>query len=414
MKGRLDPLPSISPIAVQSEHIGDVMRQASLEILLSARYLEKGQKPPEAGGVSDLIHPLSADQHQMRDIALKGLNAKAAPQIELLVARSRRVYEALMDPLSPLVKRAHPKDLDQALAHIASNQPLWQHVPEGFSRNSGKAALSLRPRTKLPKTARPIGVFLHLYYDELAPLLAQWLKNITVPVALYVSTDTEEKAERILSALPHAQVRVFENRGRDIWPKLYGFKAVYKKHDIVLHLHGKKSPHGEGLDGWLEHILTSLLGSVGEVNRILSLFNTIPKLGMVVPVTFRNVLSAAHWGANRDIARELSRRMGLDKDLPDHDRLRFPVGSMFWARSAVLGPLLDLNLPQSAFPAEACQIDGTLAHAIERMLGVSCQAKGAYILPVMAANSNLHRKHQIPFSSNRELRQSLERGEFDI
>lgn len=115
------------------------------------------------------------------------------------------------------------------------------------------------------------------------------------------------------------------------------------------------------------------------MSRILSFFETIPRLGMVVPLTFRQVLGAAHWGDNKDIARELAFRLGWpDSALPEDGALRFPVGSMFWARVAAIRPLLDLALTPDHFPPEAGQVDGTLAHAIERMLGVVCQA-GAII-----------------------------------
>lgn len=272
----------------------------------------------------------------------------------------------------------------------------------------------MRPRKVVPELKRPVGVFLHLYYDELAPVFAERLGNIPVPFQLYVSTDTDEKAHRIMESLPVAEIRVIPNRGRDIWPKLYGFADAKLRHDLVLHLHGKRSAHSDQLDEWLAHILDCLLGSPGEIRRILSFFQFIPRLGMVAPVTFKAVLGAAHWGSNRDIGRELARRMALPRALPDNNSLRFPVGSMFWARTAALQPLIDLNLPQTAFPPEVGQVDGTLAHAIERMLGVTCQSRGYHILPVSGAQSNLHRKHQVVFHSTRDLREALDNGGLDV
>ena len=56
--------------------------------------------------------------------------------------------------------------------------------------------------------------------------------------------------------------------------------------------------------------------------------------------------------------------------------LDFPVGSMFWARSAALRPLLDLELSFEDFPAEVGQTDGTLAHAIERLYFYACEKSG--------------------------------------
>lgn len=149
------------------------------------------------------------------------------------------------------------------------------------------------------------------------------------------------------------------------------------------------------------------------MSRILSFFETIPRLGMVVPLTFRQVLGAAHWGSNLDLARELAFRLGWpDSALPEDGALRFPVGSMFWARVAAIRPLLDLALTPDHFPPEAGQVDGTLAHAIERMLGVVCQAGGYHLLPVAGAATRLHRGHQRRYASNGALRAALEEGAF--
>jgi lipopolysaccharide biosynthesis protein len=49
---------------------------------------------------------------------------------------------------------------------------------------------------------------------------------------------------------------------------------------------------------------------------------------------------------------------------------------MFWARSAALRPLLNLALSFNDFPQETGQIDGTLAHAIERLYLLACERAG--------------------------------------
>lgn len=63
----------------------------------------------------------------------------------------------------------------------------------------------------------------------------------------------------------------------------------------------------------------------------------------------------------------LLQKMGIK--LPLNEAIDFPVGSMFWARSAALKPLLDLQLGFEDFEdTNPRQRDGTLAHALSAAL----------------------------------------------
>lgn len=369
--------------------------------------------PAEPAATEGVIHPLMADLREMQALAAAPLTPEAVGRIDALVARARRLHEERTDRTSPFTPRIARRNRDSMLVRVIGNQPLWAHNPEGYSRETRKAHVMLQPRRDAVPFEPPVGVFLHLFHDDLAGTFAERLAVMDTAARIYVSTDTEAKADRIRASLPDADVRVLPNRGRDIWPKLYGFGDAHDRHEVVLHLHGKKSTHAARLNDWLAHILDCLLGSREDVNRILSMFRTIPGLGLVTPVAFRSVMAAAHWGANRDIARELAFRMGLRGALPANDRLQFPVGSMFWGRVSAMRPLLDLKLRPEHFPPEAGQVDGTLAHAIERMLGVVCTATGHSILPVTGSRHGLHARYRKQYGSNRALREALEAGEFD-
>lgn len=54
----------------------------------------------------------------------------------------------------------------------------------------------------------------------------------------------------------------------------------------------------------------------------------------------------------------------------------FPAGSMFWARSQALLPLFDLGLGWDDYPEEPVPHDGTILHALERLVPVVVESRG--------------------------------------
>ncbi|MGD9543929.1 MAG: rhamnan synthesis F family protein [Methylocystis sp.] len=225
---------------------------------------------------------------------------------------------------------------------------------------------------------RNIAVVIHCFYPEVLPLLLEKLHLLPCDADLFLSTNTQEKKAAIENICAHwrggVEVRIFPNRGRDVAPKIFGFADVYARYDIFLHLHTKKSPHGgDVLASWRDYLIDTLIGSRDIISSILSLFDD-PKTGVVFPQHMFEIRGGLNWGYNYDIARALLKKVGiaLNKNLP----LEFPSGSMFWGRSAALRPLLDLNLSFEDFPVETGQIDGTLAHAIERTILMFAELSG--------------------------------------
>ena len=98
---------------------------------------------------------------------------------------------------------------------------------------------------------------------------------------------------------------------------------------------------------------------------ILDRFAEDPGLGVVDP---RRSDSARNWAGDRNLAAALARRMGISP-LPDAPP-GFPVGTMFWARPAALAPLFDLGLDWGDYPPEPLPYDGSILHAIERLLPI--------------------------------------------
>lgn len=398
-----------------------IVQAAALAVLRIGAVLERRAGfarftvvPPQVEARTGVIHPMMTDHLEAQALARHAAQNPDDPAIHAtalrLMERARRVMDCLGDSPAEFGLGLQFRNRPASLVRAMNNRPLFAHAPEGYDRDKEKPHLLLWPRAHPPVIDRPIGVFLHLYHTDMAALFAERLEKMDLPQSVYISTDTLEKAATLTLHFPQAEIRVLPNRGRDVWPKLFGFADRHADHDLVLHLHGKKSTHSAKLGSWLDLVLTCLLPSTPEINRIVSLFQSVPSLGIIAPLTHRAVLGAAHWGDNLELAQEIARRMGLRHPLPGNEALQFPVGSMFWARRAVLQPLLDLGLRAENFPPEEGQVDATPAHAIERLYGVVCAALGAHLIRVAPQGSTAHRAHQFRCNRNGDLREALDKG----
>jgi lipopolysaccharide biosynthesis protein len=141
--------------------------------------------------------------------------------------------------------------------------------------------------------------------------------------------------------------------------------------DVVLKLHTKRSDHREDGDAWRDELLDDLLAPDAYA-RITSAFRSDELLGMVGPARHR-LATTAYIGANGERVADVGRRLGVES--LDSDASFF-AGTMFYVRLAALGPLTALGLEPHDFEPEAGQIDGTLAHALERCFPLAVESAG--------------------------------------
>lgn len=247
----------------------------------------------------------------------------------------------------------------------------------------------------LARLQQRVGLMAHVYYPDLIEEFAELLAHIPLPFELLVSVmdDTAKlQAEERFARLPHLSalhVRVVPNRGRDIAPLLVTFRDEIVALDIIGHIHTKKSLYtGSEQEQWRRYLLRSLLGNETRVAWILGMFAAEPRLGMVYPETYESLPPWAHtWLSNADVCAALAARLGMEIDRNAY--IDYPAGSMFWARVDALRPLFALNLTTSDFPTETGQVDGTLQHAVERLLATITRHQGL-LVGVLAPGDTPH------------------------
>jgi hypothetical protein len=230
------------------------------------------------------------------------------------------------------------------------------------------------------KTDETIGVFLHLYYTEMAAEMIEYMNHIEREnCTIFISTGSAIKANEIAPQFAEKsrhkfEIRVCENRGRDMAPMIVGFADRLAQVSYGLHIHTKKSPHYEdGFDAWRRHLLGETLGSAALVENILGLL-AADGIGAVMPEHFGPIRPIIQWFGNFNKTAALLELAG-EKITRGH-LLDFPSGSMFWFRGDALRKLLALDLQYYHFDPEQGQLDGTLAHALERAMLYYVEAAG--------------------------------------
>ncbi|MFA6358538.1 MAG: rhamnan synthesis F family protein [Candidatus Omnitrophota bacterium] len=301
-----------------------------------------------------------------------------------------------------------PKSLLIAMSRYHNrNHKIKQKInPPQYFKAPSDEIVSINPSEFLPVGNIKIAVQVHVYYINLFDEICTYLNNIPIPYTLFISVTSDENKKIILEKLKtmprveHVEIRVVQNRGRDIAPFLVEFGSSLKNFDYICHIHTKKSLYsGEEKTEWRQYLFERLLGSADTVNSILTMFKKDTSVGIIYPEIFPHIsYIALTWLSNKGIAPTILNKLNIRFD-PD-EYLDFPVGSMFWVRKEALEPLLNLKLTINDFPEECNQNDGALQHVIERCFVLSAQSGGFRYLVIQDPTT-----HMFSYRSSRNLNQ---------
>jgi len=227
----------------------------------------------------------------------------------------------------------------------------------------------------------PQAIVVHIYYPDLWPEFRETLCKVDVPFDLYVTItwrgdETLDLKAQVQADFPKAWVMAVPNKGRDILPfltlvnagALTGYRAVAK-------LHTKKSPHRTDGERWRRHLIEGILPATGLADR-LDAFLADPDAACWV-ADGQHFTGEEWWGSNLNTTRSVLARVEIG--MPE-GVLSFPAGSIYWLKPLLISMLRALNLKADDFDPERGQVDGTLAHAIERVIGFIVLAAGQKVV----------------------------------
>lgn len=234
-----------------------------------------------------------------------------------------------------------------------------------------------------------IAVVAHVYYEETWPDMVQGLQALAEPFDLIITTTPEKQSQvmaMVKSTHDDAEIHVIENKGRDIRPFIALMPLLLKRqYQAVLKLHSKKSLHRRDGDLWRQTLIAQLLPRGADLLSMTHSLAKYPSLGLIAPEG--NVLNLQRYiGSNMAWVEKLVIELGETTQWLENAKPWFAAGSMFWFKPKALQSLLYCeSIQKDLFEAETGQIDGTLAHAIERILGCVTLASGYHMVDTMLA-----------------------------
>ncbi|WP_081412937.1 glycoside hydrolase family 99-like domain-containing protein [Chitinilyticum aquatile] len=223
----------------------------------------------------------------------------------------------------------------------------------------------------------PYAVVMHLYYTDLLEELQAAVAEASVDMIISLRADADlATVQKVRSAFPAAYIYLVQNRGRDMLPFIKALNVLNRgNYQAVCKIHGKKSLHLAHGSADRQYFFQSLLSpdALAEVVRRLQ---EDERLGVLAaPGTMVSLAAPDRNVLNRKWLDVLLLRLGYSDQIGRYD-FDFIAGSMFWFRPLALSGLSNLNLQDADFEAELGQIDGTLPHALERLMVLLANKQG--------------------------------------
>jgi lipopolysaccharide biosynthesis protein len=246
-----------------------------------------------------------------------------------------------------------------------------------------------------------LAVVVHAFYPEIVDELLPWFAAYDDGTSFFFTTPADKEAvlrEKLSAFSRSFEIITVKNVGRDIAPFLQIMPSILKRgFRYVLKLHTKKSPHRGDGTAWRGE----MFGAIAEPSRLEALLKNLDEnqdMGIVGPDN-TVVPMSTYIGSNTRHIMGLCRRLGFPlRSIRD---LSFVAGTMFVARVEALELLMGLCITQDDFEPEAGQLDGTLAHAIERVIAVSAELASLRVCSATESSGG-HRETKFQFAEPTE------------
>lgn len=231
-------------------------------------------------------------------------------------------------------------------------------------------------------------ILIHIYYTEKISDYINNIKNIPeiIDIIFTVSnSDIEKSLREQLEGFKHKYKVIYKaNRGRDISALLVAAKTELMKYQYIGFIHDKKEKNEsikEDIDAWNYCLWENMLGSESYINNVIFTLKKERNLGILVPpipvMRHLDYGYSNNWGTNFENVKKIAKKLIIQCDISE-DKPPVALGTVFWAKKRAIDKLFHYKWEYTDFNQEPLGDDGTLSHAIERILPYIAQDAGFY------------------------------------
>lgn len=232
-----------------------------------------------------------------------------------------------------------------------------------------------------------IAIIVYLYYEEDLENYLDRLLNVPKDIPIYIISsvvNVVKIARLFFERQKRNKVEYIykENRGRDVSALLISSKKIFEDYEYVCFLHDKKAKNktqNEDISLWIENLWTNMIATQEYIQNVINKLEVNTNIGMLVPPAPIGVVYTPWykngWNLNFGNTKKLAEELELACEIKYEDS-PISYGTVFWCRTKSLKKLFAKEWKYEDFEEEPLPGDGTISHAIERILSYVVMDEG--------------------------------------
>lgn len=222
---------------------------------------------------------------------------------------------------------------------------------------------------------KKVAIVANLYYLDQVSIYRDYLDSVPDEADIYIISSEKKILSYLKKRIKNKKVQFIRkiNRGRDLSALLVVFRKFYFNYEYICFVHDKRNKYTyseKDTSFWVENLWGNMIKSREYYWNVLDILEKT-NVGLLIPPEpigeYSDVWYSDAWKRNFENVCKLGKRLQCDIEFNISDELS--LGSVFWCKEKALEKLFLYEWDYCDFPDEPMPNDGTISHAIERIIG---------------------------------------------